>query len=225
MLEAPMKLSRLAWYEVYTLAEPLKGGVLEGRLPGVSFRTSRWASGTEMLRALHFKRAVAGRSTGQATGGAMLRPDVVLQPTEVTGDDAAFDAFLDLAGIDGWPIATEPRISLLWHEQAGAWLCAGVLIESPEPIHRPGRFEVDTLTLAMGAAGNALAFDIRLRDRSGSRLLFATSTPFLPVRVGASKNPPLLQLRCRDLPIGGGPSALSGSLTVPFHPSFAEEAL
>jgi hypothetical protein len=225
VLQAPMKLSRLAWYEVFTLAEAVKAGVVDGRLPGVSFRTSRWATGTEMLRALQFKTPVAGRSTGRATGGAMLRPDALLQPAEALGDDAAFDAFLDRSGLDGWPAATEPRVSLLWREQAGAWLCAGVLVESPEPIHRPGRFEIDSLTLVMGAAGNAVPFDIRLRDRSGSRVLFATSTPFLPRRIGASRNPPLLRLNCRDLPVGVAPTAVNGALTVPFQPSFAEEAL
>ena len=225
VLQAPMKLSRLAWYEVYALAESQKPGVVDGRLPGVSFRTSRWGGGAEMLNALHFAKVVAGRTTGRATGGAMLRGDAVLAPTVIAGDDGAFDAMLDQLGLDGWPVATEPRISLLWRDQAGAWRCAGVLIESPEPVHRPGRFEVDTLTLGMGAAGNGVAFDIRLRDRSGSRLLFATLTPFKPVRVGASRNTPLLQLHCRDLPIGGAVAALTGSLTVPLLPSFAEEAL
>jgi hypothetical protein len=149
----------------------------------------------------------------------------VLAPTRVAGDDAAFDAFIDQAGLDGWPVATEPRISLLWRQQVDTWLCAGVLIESPEPIHRTGRFEVDSLTLVMGPAGKGVIFDISLRDRSGSRLLFATSTPFLPVRSFGSRNPPLLQLNCRDLPIGKAQVPLSGSLTVPLHPSFAEEAL
>lgn len=226
MLQAPMQLSRLSWYEVYALAEATKAGVVDGRLPGVSFRTSRWTGGADMLNGLNFARVVAGKSTGRATGGAMIRSsDAVLAPMQVAGDDAALDAFLDRLGLDGWPTAAEPRISLLWRQQAGAWRCAGVFIESPEPIHRPGRFEVDALALTMGAAGHAVAFDIRLRDRSGSRLLFATTTPFTPVRVLPLRSLPLLQLQCRDLPIGGAAVALSGSLTVPLQPSFAEEAL
>jgi len=225
VMQVPMKLSRLAWYEVFALAKSTNPGVVDGRLPGVSFRTSRWATGEEMLNALQFRKVVLGRSTGTATGGAALRSDAVLAPALVAGEDAAFDAFIDQVGLDGWPVATEPRISLLWGQQAAEWRCAGVLIESPEPVHRAGRFEIDSLTLIMGAAGKAVIFDISLRDRSGSRLLFATSNPFLPVRNRGSRNPPLLQLNCRDLPIGKPPAQLSGSLTVPLHPSFAEEAL
>ncbi|MCU1226575.1 MAG: hypothetical protein JWQ42_4668 [Edaphobacter sp.] len=222
VMEVPMKLSRLSWYEVFVLAKSTKGE-LDGRLPGVSFRTSRWATGAEMLNTLHFRKVVSGRSTGTATGGAVLRADAVLTPTRVEGDDAAFDAFIDHVGLDGWPVATEPRISLLWRQQAATWSCAGVLIESPEPIHRPGRFTVDSLTLIMGAAGKGVVFDISLRDRSGSRLLFATSKPFVPVRNVGSRNPPLMQLNCHDL--GPVPATLGGSLTVPLQPSFAEEAL
>ena len=225
VMQVPMKLSRLAWYEVFALAKSTNPSVVDGRLPGVSFRTSRWATGEEMLNALQFRKVVLGRSTGTATGGAALRSDAVLAPALVAGEDAAFDAFIDQVGLDGWPVATEPRISLLWGQQAAEWRCAGVLIESPEPVHRAGRFEIDSLTLIMGAAGKAVIFDISLRDRSGSRLLFATSNPFLPVRNRGSRNPPLLQLNCRDLPIGKPPAQLSGSLTVPLHPSFAEEAL
>ena len=225
VLQAPMTLSRLAWYEVYALAQATPADVVDGRLPGVSFRTSRWGGGAEMLAALQFGPVVNGRSAGRATGGAMLRPDAVLAPADSTGDDALLDALLDRLGLDGWPAATEPRISLLWRQQAGAWRCAGVLIESPEPIHRPGRFEVDGLTLAMGPAGFGVAFDIRCRDRSGSRLLFATSAPFAPRLSLPQRTLPLLRLQCRDLPIGGVVAPLTGSLTVPLQPSFAEEAL
>ena len=225
VLQAPMKLSRLSWYEVYALAQSTQAGVVDGKLPGVSFRTSRWAGGADMLAALQFAKVVNGRSAGRATGGAMVRADAVLTPALSAGDDALMDAFLDRLGLDGWPVATEPRISLLWRQQASTWRCAGVVIESPEPIHRPGRFEVDALTLVMGSAGLGVAFDIRCRDRSGSRLLFATSTPFAPRLTVPLRTLPLLRLQCRDLPVGGVAIALTGSLTVPLQPSFAEEAL
>jgi hypothetical protein len=32
-------------------------------------------------------------------------------------------------------------------------------------------------------------------------------------------------LQCRDIPVGGSAVSLSGALTVPLQPSFAEEAL
>ena len=52
------------------------------------------------------------------------------------------------------------------------------MIESPEPIHRPGRFELDGLSLDMGNAGAAIRFDVRRRDRVGARLIYLTATPF-----------------------------------------------
>lgn len=115
---------------------------------------------------------------------------------------------------------------MLWREEAARWLCAGVLIESPEPIHRPGRFEIRSLRLF---AGVDVVFDIRRRDRSGSRLLFATSTPFQPAMVSINifglPQPPLLQLEGLDMPIGQPAKTILGILRVPLKPSFAEEAV
>jgi hypothetical protein len=72
------------------------------------------------------------------------------------------------------------------------------------------------------------AFDIFYRDRSGSRLLFATSAPFLPrrSRIGFFQPlvPPAFRLGCTDLPIGQPAASLTGWLAVPLRPSFAEEA-
>jgi len=69
---------------------------------------------------------------------------------------------------------------------------------------------------------------VRLRDRSGSRLLLATSTPFTPRRTRRNRNAPwqapVLRLQCRDLPIGRPAKALEGRLELPLQPSFAEEA-
>jgi hypothetical protein len=85
---------------------------------------------------------------------------------------------------------------------------------------------VDDLQLAMG--GSAVLFDVRLRDRSGSRLLFAASTPFIPRRTRRGPIfptvPPMLRLLCTDLPIGKPQQSLQGLILVPLQPSFAEEA-
>jgi hypothetical protein len=81
------------------------------------------------------------------------------------------------------------------------------------------------LQLRMGTT--SAVFDVRARDRSGSRLLFATTAPFLPrmMRVGifGPMQPPALRLDCTDLPIGSLSGPLKGWLTVPLEPSFAEE--
>jgi hypothetical protein len=84
------------------------------------------------------------------------------------------------------------------------------------------------MRLRMGLAGAAVAFNIRRRDRSGSRLLFATSKPFRPVLTSAGvfglRRLPMLQLEAVDMPIGKPPQSLAGLLQVPLAPSFAEEA-
>lgn len=223
VLHAPVQLTRSTWYEVYVHAKSKNPNTMpDGSIPGVSFRTSRWGDGAEMLAALRFP--VAG-TPGAAHGGAALRPDAVLTPQSIESDDSAFDALLLHLGLDGWPSAAEPRVSVLWREMGMQWRCVGVLIESPEPIHRPGRFHVDMLQLRMGTT--SAVFDVRARDRSGSRLLFATTAPFLPrmMRVGifGPMQPPALRLDCTDLPIGSLSGPLKGWLTVPLEPSFAEE--
>jgi len=223
ILDAAVSLSRNVWYEVFVRARSLTPAtVADGRIPGVSFRTSRWGGGEEMMTSLQFPTS----GSGNAHGGAMIRAGATLSAKSVMDDDAAFDAMLADLGLDGWPAATEPRISLLWRETAGQWRCAGVLLESPEPIHRPGRFLVNGLQLRMGPT--AMTFDIRMRDRSGSRLLFATTAPFLPRKSRQfflqPPRPPMLGLDCTDLPIGKPSQSLLGWLDVPLRPSFAEEA-
>lgn len=217
-------LARQAWYEVFALAKSTDRSVEDGALPGVTFRTSRWADGREMLAALHFLPGPAGL----ATGGIALAPDAPLSPAKVVGDDSAFDAFLLALGLESWPIATAPRVSLLWRpDPAGSWRCAGVFVESPEPIHRAGRIEVQRLTLHMGQDGAGVTFDIHRRDRSGTRLILATSNPFPPTlsRSGPDLRSPSLELVLEDLPPGAAPQLLRGLLAVPLAPSFAEEAV
>lgn len=228
VLHTDMKLTRDTWYEVFALAKSKTAGVEDGRLPGVSFRTSRWADGAEMLQGLRFLRSGAG----QADGGVALLPGTVLTARTSEGDDGTFDAFLASVGLDGWPAAAAPRASLLWlppplpPAPAAPWRCAGLLLESPEAIHRTGRFLVDGLDLVMGPS--VVNFDLRLRDRSGSRLLFATTKPFVPRRTRRGVVFPFvmprLRLRCTDLPIAAPKVTLQGLLEVPLQPSFAEEA-
>lgn len=222
-MSAAVKLTRDAWYEVFVLAKSQNKNVADGRLRGASFRTSRWANASEMLAGLGFPTS----GVGQALGGVALAPDAVLAPQVLAGNDALFEQALQALGVDGWPAASDPRVSLLWREQAGAWLCAGVFIESPEPLQRPGRLELQQLRLSMGSTTRS--FDVRLSDRAGHRVLWATSAPFLPrktrPRAGRPLQNPQLVLVCRDLPPGAAARTLSGRIDVPLAPSFAEEAL
>jgi hypothetical protein len=161
-----------AWYEVYASADV--DGESRGRLRGVTFKTSRWQDPEEMLRALGFE--VSG-----AAPMPVLAGDLGVAGTAITGgavikdDDQAFQNALHDLGLSSWPVATSPRQSRIWtSDGAGGWRLAGFMLESPEPIHRPGRldFEATSLRLASGEA-----FDVFRRDRSGSRLLFLTTGP------------------------------------------------
>jgi hypothetical protein len=106
----------------------------------------------------------------------------------------------------------------MWIEDgAGGWLFAGLMIESPEPIHRPGRLELNSLTLDMGPAGSGITFGIRRRDRSGSRLIYLTQTPF-------NVAPPPVQARLvLRATSTRAPANVTGRLKLPLAPGFAED--
>jgi hypothetical protein len=234
-MEAPSELAALAWYEVFVLAQSQRAQVADGQLPGVSFRTSRWKAPDDMMAALHFPKVGVG-DPPNPTGDLEVHSDAALGRPVVEGEDAAFDASLDALGLEGWPpVGDSPRVSVLWRRGDPAappvWLCAGILIESPEPIHRPGRVHVEGLRLLEGLAAGVASFDIRRRDRVGGRLLFMTATPFRPIPFLPRPGPPprsrlpLFALDWRDFgpgtPDGGSP--FTGNLALPLAPSFASE--
>lgn len=209
-LQADAELAPEAWYEVFTLAKATHSAdVLDGRLPGTTFRTSRWRTPGEMVAGLGF-----GNPPGAATGDLELRTLPALDAT--LGDDARFEAALEALGLDSWPAAAAPRVSVLWHAgPAGGptpWRCAGVLVESPEPIDRPGRCTV--AGLAAESPAGAVGLDLRCSDRSASRLLFLATEPFLPPAGSAAV------LTMTDVATG---SALSGAVALPSQPGFGEE--
>ena len=91
------------------------------------------------------------------TGDLAITNPAALVPAVAEGDDQAFQNALVALGLDGWPLAEAPRLSHLWVPvEGGGWRFAGLMIELPEPIHRPGRFELDGLRLEMGNAGTAI---------------------------------------------------------------------
>ena len=198
-------LAPQAWYEVYVLAQG-SGDVADGRLPGVTFKTSRWLTPADMLEALGFT-APAGKATGE-----LPLATVPALPVELD-QDAGFQAAVDALGLDGWPLADEPRLSLLWvRPQPGQpWLCAGLLVESPEAIHRPGRCELQGLALQPAQAG--ISFQLVRSDRTRSRLLFLVSQPFEP----AAGSELVLTLVDKT---GGSPS---GAIELPPQPELAAE--
>lgn len=207
-LQALTPLAPQSWYEVFVRVAATSPGLADGRLPGTTFRTSRWRTPAEMLSALGFPAVPA-----PSAGDVEIRGPQALGGVPADGSDATFQLAMSTLGLDSWPVAERPRTSLLWvppTDAAASWRLAGVLIESPEPIDRPGRCTVGRLV----ATGGPADFSLRRSDRTGSRLLLLTSAPFAPAAPGA------LVLELRDARTG---AVLTGSLAVPARPAFAEE--
>lgn len=225
-LEALSPLAPLAWYELYALAKSDDAKVADGRLDGVTFRTSRWRNLVGMLAGLGFTSG-GGPHSGDIELAQMMPPG----PAVIEGSDADFEAALDATGLDGWPPVVGPRVSVLWLRDAAAatptWRCAGLLLESPEPIDRPGRCELKALRLVMQPLP-AGVFDIRRSDRSRSRVLWLCSTPFTPRawlrRVMFQPPRRVFPTLALDLTDKGTGAMFSGSLKLLLAPSFVEEA-
>jgi hypothetical protein len=225
-LQSHHPLEPLAWYELYALAKSDDPAVADGRLDGVTFRTSRWRNPAEMLAGVGFKSAPQ-----PASGDIEIRRLPAPAAPSVDGSDADFEAALDAIGLDGWPPASDARASIVWLRQDGnvapAWLCAGLLLESPEPVDRPGRVELAVLRVVMQPSPLG-AFDIRRSDRTRSRILWLCSQPFTPrswLQRTLFRPPqrvyPTIALDAVDKAAG---VALSGSIALPLVPSFAAEA-
>jgi hypothetical protein len=170
-----------AWYDIHVLAKAIDPAFKDGKLQGVTFKTSRWRKPSDMFAGLGFTTAGEPEPAVVMIGDLLITAPSALTPAVIENDDQAFQNALNALGLEGWPITDVPRLSRLWvSASAGGWLFAGLMVESPEPIHRPGRLELypEALTLAMGLAGTTVHFDIHRRDRSGSRLIYLTLTPF-----------------------------------------------
>lgn len=231
-----------AWYDIHVRAKSAKPGFEDGKLPGVTFHTSRWRSPQDMLSGLGLVTAAQPTPAIVVTGDLAVPSPASLAPLVAEGDDQAYQKALLALGLDGWPVAEAPRLSRLWFStDVGGWRFAGLMIESPEPIHRPGRFDLEGLGLEMGNAGAPIRFDIRYRDRTGSRLIYLTPTPFqvvtrervafghLPLPLGPDirfpqfrKVTPTLVLKGKSS-LSGAVQELSGTLVIPVAPGFSEE--
>ncbi|MGF9649218.1 hypothetical protein AAIH32_14680 [Pseudarthrobacter oxydans] len=175
------ELQPLSQYDLF-LAFPFLdiggGGQVGGaEIPGVVFSTSRYTGPEELLATLGFGSG----------GGLGLHGDLEVRPGRVSAGDTMADGALEQAltwlGLGRRPAARKPRSTGLWCRAGEGWALHGVLLEAPEPIHRP-----DTLGLA-GFGGRLLvrslastgrSFEQVVRSASGDRLLFLTGGPFIP---------------------------------------------
>ncbi|TQM37013.1 hypothetical protein [Pseudonocardia cypriaca] len=138
------------------------------RLPGITFTTSRYRNPAAQLAELGFPGTVTGH----------LPVDPAVLPHTGTTSDAALATVLETGirwpGVEpeeqAWaPVGETGRSTALWAADGvdGAGGVIGILLESPEPLFRPGRAELT------GLAG----FPVAVRDRSGCRVLFCTRAP------------------------------------------------
>jgi hypothetical protein len=220
-LAGEAELAPLGWYDLRVVVR--KDGRVEGSLPGVTFRASRWEGPDDMMAALGFPSEGA---PGAASGDVELRGAGAVAPPALDRSDAAFEAALDRIGLGGLPPAAEPRVSLLWRLEGGDWLCLGALVESPEPIERARRCAVTDAGLVTGGPVATRPTLTRWSDRAGARLLLLASRAFRPEPPNPpAGGPPLLQLTLRERrPWPLAPRERTGSLALPTRPAFAEEA-
>ena len=220
-----LELDPETWYEVYVLAASTNAGFADGRLPGVTFRTSRWTTPETMLAGLGFTSAAVPQSETVMLGDLAIKTTALAGGLVIEDDDQGFQHALGDLGLEGWPIALTPRLSRLWTaDGTGGWRFAGLMIESPEPIHRPGRLELagTSLTLEIGAAGPLPSFGTRRRDRSGSRLMYLTASPFPVMPPPGTASVALTAMSRRGGP-GTSGVAVIGRLSLPHMPGFAED--
>jgi hypothetical protein len=208
-------LEPLAWYEVFLCARSSEPGFANGRLDGVTFRTSRWRMPADMLAGLGFRSE--GHDAADVVSGDLA---VEVQGAAVgvaVDDDQAFIGALEALGLHSWPPADGPRVSWLWSDDgSGAWLLAGLLLESPEPVQRPRRVEITAVT-ARASAGTEVPLNLARRDRSGSRLLFLAETP-----VGLAAAGSVVTIRANSI-VNGSATPIQATRPIAGTPSFAGE--
>lgn len=112
-----------------------------------TFRTSRYANPVAQLATLGFTTAGGALRSIPLPDDVVASLDALVAPGERIGPE--FDDALRALGLDGYRPPAEPTAAAIWLPTAnGTWQIAGLLIESPEPIGRPGRLDLVTLRLA-----------------------------------------------------------------------------
>ncbi|WP_406458015.1 hypothetical protein OG782_35005 [Streptomyces sp. NBC_00876] len=215
-------LQQLSGYEL-SLAFPFLDSAGSGQSGGAAIRggvftTSRYRSPHALLAGLGF---VPEGAEGGAISGD-LRVDAIPVAVRDTTADGALEHALALLALDRSAPAHEARTTALWTDDNGTWALHGVLLEAPEPIHRPdslglvnfgGRLRVN------GLSCGGQSFPGIIRSASGDRLLFLTARPFVPT------GPLNLGVTLQDVPLEAAtvPVATALICPVPPVPGFAKD--
>ncbi len=224
-LGGPAGLVPNATYDL-AVQVPKPGADLGIALPGVVFSTSRYRNPREQVTALGFAAPLNGAMAGGLPTPAL---DLTGVPDTDQDGDSRLAVFLDQLGLGLWEPVPAGAGTLLWSRpDAGPWRLGGVLLESPEPLERPGRLRLGAVD-CMG-----VPFDVVRRNATGTRVLYLTRTPVVPRRrrVGPiTWLAPLLSLTVLEHPVATSPvtpttppqTSFVLRAVVPTSPAFAEE--
>ncbi|MBO0914315.1 hypothetical protein [Streptomyces laculatispora] len=208
-------LQPLSDYEL-SLAFPFLDSAGSGQSGGSAIRggvftTSRYTGPHTLLADLGF--VPPGAEGGHITGD--VRVDrIPVAVGDITADGALEHALAMLAL--GRPSPTHKgRTTALWTDDGGTWVLHGVLLEAPEPIHRPdsldlvdfgGRLRVNSLDCG------GQPFPGIIRSASGDRLLFLTGSPVVPT------GPLTLAVTLQDVPLEAATVPVDTALSCPAPP-------
>ncbi|WP_426163647.1 hypothetical protein [Sandarakinorhabdus sp. DWP1-3-1] len=132
------------------------------------FHTSRYASPSAMLAAMALP--ITGNPDPRLPTDALVAPG--LPAAVAAANDAAFEVVLRALGLDPWPLPTLPRVVALWSRTAPFHL-HGIMLETDEPLERPGRMAVASITIAGVALQRIVA------NTATTRMIWMAATPLL----------------------------------------------
>ncbi|MGV9599913.1 hypothetical protein ACWDR1_24955 [Streptosporangium sandarakinum] len=165
---------------------PLTGAVFrpgDPELDGITFTTSAYRGPEELMEAFNLRPDAGDLATAPASHGDLaLGPGGDGGAAALSGlvdgsvsDDAELEQVLARLGLPPLRPVTEPRSTVLWAlTAAGRWGVAGLLLESPEPLIRPGRMGLS------GADLGGTAFPVLRTSRTGTRTLWLLRDPAVP---------------------------------------------
>jgi hypothetical protein len=156
------------------------------------FETSRYRNPTQMLKALGFDTGV--NPNAMLPHDALLTDDVSKLPWPVPwpppppkmANDQDFEQTLVLLQLDPWPVASEPRTTVIWRWSSGVCQLAAVILECDEPMIRAGRMSLGNLSI--GAA----VFTLARGNAATTRVMYTLAVPIVP------KDGDVLKLEIQD---------------------------
>ncbi|TDO17464.1 hypothetical protein EV580_0637 [Mycobacterium sp. BK086] len=188
-LSGNLPLQPLTPYEL-SVGLPLTGQTFtlgDPELDGVTFTTSAYAGPTQLIEAFQLAdSALALASTPTAHGDVPIGNGGDGAPGALAGladgsiaDDAELEQTLAALGLPPLRPVPAPRSTVLWALSAGRWGVAGLLLESSEPLNRPGRMGIHA------AALDGTVFPVMRASRSGTRVLWLRHQPSAPAAPAA----------------------------------------